>query len=111
MAETVSEESRRSLEAAAIRVFVINWLGVSPKSRFVKRDSRCGDRSEHSASSDGVTSLERFLSNSRRARTRLAGISCRSRDWRKSRENPISPMIRLSASRIGSFVVRHQTGS
>ena len=67
MFEMVSEESRRSLDAAAMRVFVINWLGVSPKRRFVKRDNRCADKSARLASKEGVTSLERDFSKSRSA--------------------------------------------
>ena len=103
--------SRSILDAAAIRNFVMNWLGVRPKSRLMRRANRCDGSFERRASQAGVTSAERLCSNSPRALAKSAGISSCSTGIRMSRENPIRPTTVPPESKIGSFVVRHQTGS
>ncbi len=103
--------SRSILDPAPIRDFVMNWLGVSPKSRFMRRANRGDGSCERRASQAGVTSAERLCSKSARALAKSAGISSCATGILMSRENPIRPTTVPPESRIGSFVVRHQTGS
>ena len=110
MSATACSVSRNSRDAAAILVFAMNWLGVSPKNRFINRANRCGASRARCASFDGVIGAATSLSNSCSAAANPTGISLVAIGARTSREMPIKPTMAPAASRSGSFVVRHQPG-
>ena len=68
-------ESRSMRDAAAIRDLVMNWFGVKPNKRLIKRARRCEGKLERRASQAGVIWGERLCSNSASASAKPLGIS------------------------------------
>ena len=110
MVATDLSVSRSSRDAAVMRARAMNWLGVRPKNRFVKRANRCGFKPARRAREAGVIASERWVSKWFSAAATLAGISSVRIAARTSREMPMSPTIAPAALRRGNFVVRHHPG-